>query len=540
MIRPGFYLGRAYANKVFLLNFMLLNDEVAEAGLDGFARGDEVAEDCWTGEQLRQRRSRLRLALAALAGRRGPRRPAPAARRRTAARRRPLLAEVFPDGLPFPFEAVLDRLRARRPGLRTSQTALIPLGRSLQRYAAAPRLLRLAAHRRRRHRRPRRRPARPPPRRPPLPRLPARRRGDRGDQLRRRRRPLRVPGGGRLRRGPAAPAEPAERRVCLACHQGGGTDLRPPALERDQRQPRDRRPPRPARRQLPRRRRSRQTVDALEAFDAATDRAARIAARRPPLGRGLPRRRLPRRAPRRRAPRRPRRRAARRPAGLRRADTPALARRRRRRLARPAEPRSAAGLRRHRRPRGSPAPLDPETRRPPGGALAARPRRLRRRRAGDRRAALRRRLSPGSTPASAARADTGRDRHPPLHHDRCRPALRRHRNPLRLHRRRGAGLDGFRAADGSRPPRRSWRSPASRPPAGSPSAPDRRRASPTAAASTRSPSPAARATLTPDRRPRRPRAPRSPPPTPRRSSPGRSRATAVLALIAALLGKTDG
>ena len=54
MIRPGFYLGRAYANKIFLLNFMLLNDEVAEAGLDGFARGDEVAEDCWAGEQLRQ------------------------------------------------------------------------------------------------------------------------------------------------------------------------------------------------------------------------------------------------------------------------------------------------------------------------------------------------------------------------------------------------------------------------------------------------------------------------------------------------------
>ena len=51
MIRPGFYLGRAYANKVFLLNFMLFNDEVAEAGLDGFARGDEVAEDCWPGEQ---------------------------------------------------------------------------------------------------------------------------------------------------------------------------------------------------------------------------------------------------------------------------------------------------------------------------------------------------------------------------------------------------------------------------------------------------------------------------------------------------------
>jgi hypothetical protein len=51
MIRPGFYLGRAYANRIFLLNFMLYNEAVAEAGLDGFAREDEVAEDCWHGEQ---------------------------------------------------------------------------------------------------------------------------------------------------------------------------------------------------------------------------------------------------------------------------------------------------------------------------------------------------------------------------------------------------------------------------------------------------------------------------------------------------------
>jgi hypothetical protein len=54
MIRPGFYLGRAYANKLFLLNFMLVNETVAEAGIEGFARGDEVAEECWAGEQLRQ------------------------------------------------------------------------------------------------------------------------------------------------------------------------------------------------------------------------------------------------------------------------------------------------------------------------------------------------------------------------------------------------------------------------------------------------------------------------------------------------------
>jgi hypothetical protein len=53
MVRPGLYLGRAYVNKVFLLNFVLHNEEVAEAGLDGFLRGEPVAEDCWAGEQLR-------------------------------------------------------------------------------------------------------------------------------------------------------------------------------------------------------------------------------------------------------------------------------------------------------------------------------------------------------------------------------------------------------------------------------------------------------------------------------------------------------
>ena len=53
MVRPGFYLGRAYANKVFLLNFMLLNEEAAEAGIEGFVAGDPLAEDCWVGEQER-------------------------------------------------------------------------------------------------------------------------------------------------------------------------------------------------------------------------------------------------------------------------------------------------------------------------------------------------------------------------------------------------------------------------------------------------------------------------------------------------------
>ncbi len=53
MVRPGFYLGRAYLNRIFLLNFMLYNEEVAEAELEGFAAGDAIAEDCWPGEQQR-------------------------------------------------------------------------------------------------------------------------------------------------------------------------------------------------------------------------------------------------------------------------------------------------------------------------------------------------------------------------------------------------------------------------------------------------------------------------------------------------------
>ncbi|MFO1141704.1 MAG: hypothetical protein U1E59_04815 [Amaricoccus sp.] len=48
-----------------------------------------------------------------------------------------LLAAVFPDGLPYPFEHLLDRLRAT-VGAENVATALIPLGRSLQRFAAAP------------------------------------------------------------------------------------------------------------------------------------------------------------------------------------------------------------------------------------------------------------------------------------------------------------------------------------------------------------------------------------------------------------------
>jgi hypothetical protein len=49
MVRPGLYLGRAYMNKMFLLNFTLSNED--EARRQGSAA---VKEDCWPGEQVRR------------------------------------------------------------------------------------------------------------------------------------------------------------------------------------------------------------------------------------------------------------------------------------------------------------------------------------------------------------------------------------------------------------------------------------------------------------------------------------------------------
>ena len=54
MVRPGFYLGRAYVNKIFLLNFTLLSPEEASRQGPAFAAGGAVSEDCWTGEQVRR------------------------------------------------------------------------------------------------------------------------------------------------------------------------------------------------------------------------------------------------------------------------------------------------------------------------------------------------------------------------------------------------------------------------------------------------------------------------------------------------------
>jgi hypothetical protein len=54
MIRPGFYLGRAYAGRVFLLNFVLYNKEIAERDGPAFQQTGSVKEDCWPGTQARQ------------------------------------------------------------------------------------------------------------------------------------------------------------------------------------------------------------------------------------------------------------------------------------------------------------------------------------------------------------------------------------------------------------------------------------------------------------------------------------------------------
>ena len=50
MIRPGFYLGRAYGDRAFLLNFTLYNKALDKAGRDAFRIG-QTPEDCWTGTQ---------------------------------------------------------------------------------------------------------------------------------------------------------------------------------------------------------------------------------------------------------------------------------------------------------------------------------------------------------------------------------------------------------------------------------------------------------------------------------------------------------
>lgn len=53
MVRPGFYLGRAYIGRVFLLNFTLYNKQVAERDGPQFLKTGQASEDCWQGTQRR-------------------------------------------------------------------------------------------------------------------------------------------------------------------------------------------------------------------------------------------------------------------------------------------------------------------------------------------------------------------------------------------------------------------------------------------------------------------------------------------------------
>lgn len=53
MVRPGLYLGRAYIDRAFVVNFVLYNEEVAEAAKASFMKTGQTQEDCWVGTQAR-------------------------------------------------------------------------------------------------------------------------------------------------------------------------------------------------------------------------------------------------------------------------------------------------------------------------------------------------------------------------------------------------------------------------------------------------------------------------------------------------------
>jgi len=52
MVRPGLYLGRAYMDHAFILNFVLYSKEMDKAGRAEFEIG-QVKDDCWSGTQKR-------------------------------------------------------------------------------------------------------------------------------------------------------------------------------------------------------------------------------------------------------------------------------------------------------------------------------------------------------------------------------------------------------------------------------------------------------------------------------------------------------
>jgi hypothetical protein len=54
MIRPGFYLGRAYLDRGFALNFTLYDKATDDKARDDFVKTGKVQEDCWPGTQARK------------------------------------------------------------------------------------------------------------------------------------------------------------------------------------------------------------------------------------------------------------------------------------------------------------------------------------------------------------------------------------------------------------------------------------------------------------------------------------------------------
>lgn len=54
MIRPGFYLGRAYTDRILLLNFTLYSQDIAGRDGPAFVETGRIAEDCWPGTQRQQ------------------------------------------------------------------------------------------------------------------------------------------------------------------------------------------------------------------------------------------------------------------------------------------------------------------------------------------------------------------------------------------------------------------------------------------------------------------------------------------------------
>lgn len=52
MVRPGLYLGRAYMDHAFILNFVLYSKAVDKAGRAEFETG-QIRDDCWSGTQKR-------------------------------------------------------------------------------------------------------------------------------------------------------------------------------------------------------------------------------------------------------------------------------------------------------------------------------------------------------------------------------------------------------------------------------------------------------------------------------------------------------